>query len=684
MEPITLCPACLGLLRNPVSLKCGHDMCRECAATLGKAFVGANALSAFQARNKAPPVATVKCPMCGTETPLHAVVDNVKLAAFLDSIRPTLESAATVASSSAATAAAAPDEDVCCGFCKARATKFCRTCGPLCEEHSAMLHVQGPFVDHPLSSSPVPVFKSVEEAKAASSMSVTPAIPSAEIASPLCSEHHRPLKLYCSQCSKVICSHCASYGSHVGHKTVYMAQAFSADNDKLKTLCAELETALKEVEAVSSRFAPASSSDEKDQSLAKLRVIYASLKEYLRVSEKNACDEVDAIFRQFDDDVRQRIISCHEIEREAKAVLDSADHVAVASDLTKYLLFQSLRSLNQQLKRLSTLKVPELKSIVKIEPEHGIQQKMRVCTLRSHLQTGDRALVFFELNKEHILDTFSVTSDVEFGQTSANGGSVYIPERNLIVANSAEMHNGRSLCFITFQNKASSSKEVKHDLVGFRCGGMYPAFDGHDHVYFFQSGEGANNKFGRIDLNSRTFEMLAPLPSGSFLPHTGAAANPQHVYAVDNKMGIWDYCVDLDTWTDTTIRLEQPARLFFDPIDLDSIIAFCAEEEGLYAIDIEARTKEKISSPPKPFSLKTNRDAFFARVSAELFFVFAYLSDGWFLFDSRDKSWTQFENWDKPAKDSASFFIEPTTRIAFYVGPNPRVLHMVELSGVTH
>jgi len=123
--------------------------------------------------------------------------------------------------------------------------------------------------------------------------------------------------------------------------------------------------------------------------------------------------------------------------------------------------------------------------------------------------------------------------------------------------------------------------------------------------------------------------------------------------------------------------------LFFDPLDLDTIIAFCAEEEGVYSIDVEAGTKEKISSPPKPFSLKNNRDAFFARINPDQFFIFTYLSDAWYLFDSRDRSWSQFENWDKPAQNSASFFIEPTTRIAFYVAPGSSVLHMVELSGVT-
>jgi len=293
-------------------------------------------------------------------------------------------------------------------------------------------------------------------------------------------------------------------------------------------------------------------------------------------------------------------------------------------------------------------------------------------------------LVFYEFNKEHIHDTFSVTSDVEFGQTSENGGSVYVPDRHLIVANSGELNNGRSIIFLTIDGKTSVSKEVKHNLVGFNCGGMYPAFDGHDHVYFFQSNEGSYNKFGRIDLNTRTFEMLAPLPAGSFLPHTSAAANPQHLYAMDNKMEIWDYCVDLDTWTNTHIRFEKPARLFFDPVDLDSIVAFCADDEGIYVVDIEAQTKEKISVPPKRFSLKNNRDAFLARISPEQFFIFTYLDDGWYLFDSADKSWTQFENWERPAQNSASFFIEPNTRIAFYVGPSPRVLFMVELSGIAH
>jgi len=228
-----------------------------------------------------------------------------------------------------------------------------------------------------------------------------------------------------------------------------------------------------------------------------------------------------------------------------------------------------------------------------------------------------------------------------------------------------------------------ATNEVKRNLIPFNCGGMYPAFDGHDYVYFFQCLEGASNKFGRLDVNTRSFELLAPLPSGTFLPHTSAAANPQHVYMLDNKMQIWDYCVDLDSWSNTHIQFDKPARLFFDPLDLDTIVAFCADDDGIFTVDIEAKTKEKVTTPPNKFSLSNNRDAFFARVSAEQFFMFTYL-DAWYIFDSKENSWSQCENWEKPSKDSASFFIEPTNRIAFYVGPSSRVLYMVELSGVAH
>jgi len=668
-------------------------MCRECAKTLGKASLGVTELEDKDSRNRAPGKPIVSCPMCGSPTDYVEVVDNIPLRTFLESIRPTLEKSATAGAAAAAAAApeaeppaaaaaAATTDDTVCGFCKAPATKFCRMCGPLCEQHSGMLHVKGPFTGHTLYDTPVHVFATAEEAKAATIASQASGIPSAEIAVPLCPVHKRPLRLYCDDCSQVICSHCASYGKHRGHKSLYMTRAFNSSPDEMTALIGKVEDALRQVEEIAPRFSPASSEAEKAKSLAKLHEIYGSLKEYLQVSEKNTTDEVDAIFRQFEDEVSQHIISCREIEREAQTVLESCDRVAVDSDLTKYLLYRSLLTLDQQLKRLSHTEVPELKCVVSIVPDPSARGKMRVCTLRSHLQSGDRALVYYELNKEHIHDTFAVTSDVQFGFDSAEGGSVFIPELNMIISNSAEKNNGRTLLFTTIHNKESVSKETKSDAVAFRCGGMYPAFDGHDHVYFFQANEGSSNKFGRLDVNTRKFETLADLPAGSFLPHTSAAANPQHIYMMDNKMEIWDYCVDLDTWSNTHIRLEKPARLFFDPIDLDTIVAFCADEEGIYVIDVEAHTTTKLATPPKKFSLKNNRDAFFARVSPEQFFIFTYLDDGWYLFDSKDKSWSQFENWEKPASKSASFFIDPVTRIAFYVGPSSRVLYMVELSGV--
>ncbi|XP_017285029.1 tripartite motif-containing protein 16-like [Kryptolebias marmoratus] len=187
------CSICLDLLKDPVTIPCGHSYCMSCIETHW---------------DEEDQKGIHSCPQCRETCSQRPVLKkNTMLTALVEQLKKTGFHAVSTDHYYAG------PEDVACDVCsgkKLKAFKSCLVClTSYCEKHLQPHYDSAAFQKHKL----------VE--------------PSKNLQENICSKHNEVMKLFCRTDQKSICSLC-SEEEHKGHKTIPVETARTEKQKKLK------------------------------------------------------------------------------------------------------------------------------------------------------------------------------------------------------------------------------------------------------------------------------------------------------------------------------------------------------------------------------------------------------------------------------------------------------------------
>ncbi|XP_049338066.1 tripartite motif-containing protein 16-like [Astyanax mexicanus] len=264
------CSVCLDLLKNPVTINCGHSFCMVC---INKCWDEEDQKEIYS------------CPHCRhTFTSRPVVSKNTMLAEVVEKLKKTRLQAAPPDHSSA------DPEDVECDSCTGRKYKAVQSClvclASFCEAH-LQPHYQSPaFKKHKL------------------------VIASRRLQEQICSQHDKLLEVYCRTDQQCICMLC-TMDDHRGHDTVSLKAERSEKQRKYKERIQEREKELQElIEAVETHKRSAQTAVEDSEKIFTEMILSierrrSEVRQMIRDQEKAAVSRAEERLKRLEQEITE-------------------------------------------------------------------------------------------------------------------------------------------------------------------------------------------------------------------------------------------------------------------------------------------------------------------------------------------------------------------------------------------
>jgi len=728
-----VCSVCLDLFNDPVCLKCGHNVCYRCAyrmvsfakacSTLQPENVSAKADQAREsienAANEAAriagtvlmpsdedkketmmenktiealkelsepvdPAVEITCPLCREKTRLGDVLPNIVLRNMVTDLR--LRAPPSFMPEIKAERIALEKEQEllkeqlrhrphcgfvsATGFCDKDATVYCADCGSLCEEHAKFLHSTGPARFHKLSSEiSADVFTKTQEMifGSQSQLAFT-----SEFSMPPCSEHGKAKDLFCMKCQEAVCSHCKAFGTHQSHSCVGMRDAAKLFDEWIAKEKAAVEEMLPSCKTAADSYEEWIKLEDslRKEAMAEVRSTFTQLLKFAEEHERKVCDHTKILYDTYDENSRRRAEGVNVIIARGKELVEATKSPNRVSAFARELLE---RDLNEELSLLKTVlkNVPKGDSLlVTVEDHRKLLLDMRIVKIMRNYRLSGCGNTY-PINIDSLLASRSSTSELSCSDNSAHdGGAIIDPQRRLIVSVSGNCNNGKDVFFIDIDKKKS---ERVRDIIPYGNHGQYPVFDGENRVYFFESESRNNDRFGYLDLETRTFTELKKCPS-PFREFARSCYMDGKIYSCCRNKNLWVYDVAEETWTDLGVRVGK-IGLCADPTTMSLLMLKKRRKFWMY--NVETKEETTFPTPPNSLNLGSNQEMIFLRRSSDDFICIVSLdSHSLNVFVSKTKSWTRLQ-WKDVRNGSAHMVFDPVTSAFYYKIDGERLWYTV-------